>query len=91
MEVIFMPTDATWKLQGDALSRRSLFEMGVLRAIESALIARFGAGRRALLVRVLFHPIEGLRYYSGAILRRIRRLISRGSPSGEHSGAGEEK
>jgi hypothetical protein len=91
MEVIFMPTDATWKLRGDELNRKSLFEMGVLRAIESGLIARFGAGRRSLLVRILFHPVEGYKYYSGAILRRIRRLISPGSPSGEHSSVGEEK
>jgi hypothetical protein len=91
MEVIFMPTDATWKLRKDKLERKSIFEMGVLRAMESGLIARFGSGRRSLFVRVLFHPIEGFRYYSGAILRRAQRLISRKSSVSEDSNTGKEK
>ena len=76
LEVIFMPTDATWKLTGATLQRRSIVEKGVRRAMESALIARLGAGRGSLLVRLLFHPLEAIRYYAGALVRRIRHALS---------------
>lgn len=77
MEVIFMPTDATWRLTKSQLSRISWFERGFWRSMESGLIARFGAGRRAHLVRLLFHPGQGLRYYIQAAGRRIRNLLNR--------------
>jgi hypothetical protein len=91
MEVIFMPTDATWKMNKHDLQRKSVLETGILRAMESGLIARFGAGRRSLLARVLFHPVEGFRYYSGAVLRRVRRMIGQESSASESSGQGEEQ
>ncbi|NIS83320.1 MAG: hypothetical protein GTO14_24685 [Anaerolineales bacterium] len=79
MEVIFMPTDATWTLTTSKLSKRSWMERGVRRSMESGLIARFGAGLKSYLVRLLFHPGEAVRYYGSALWRRIRRLLPEGS------------
>ncbi len=61
-EFIFLLRDAPWRLSKQGLQRKSRRERGGLRSPESDLIVRFGPGRRARLIRALFHPRQFIRY-----------------------------
>lgn len=60
-QTIFTLVDATWRLANGKLVRVVLPRGNIGRALEAALIARLGTGRRLQLLRVMLHPLEFLR------------------------------
>jgi len=70
-ETIFTLNDADWRFKNGELASRSLGEMGIVRAIESSIILRFGLGRATKILLSILHPWETLRYYFGAVRRRV--------------------
>lgn len=74
-EVMFTLPDADWKMDQRNFVCRTLKERGGLTALEKDWIAMVGASKRASFIWMLFHPVKTVRYYSRAVLRRIRRLF----------------
>jgi hypothetical protein len=71
-EMIFTLHDASWRLEPDGLRRQRISPAGLSRTLEAALVARLGPGRLSRLVRLLWHPIDTLRYLAGRASGRIR-------------------
>jgi hypothetical protein len=71
-EMIFTVRDATWRLGPGGLRRQRLGTGGAARGLEAAAFARLGPGRPAQIVRLLWHPVETLRYFFGRAKGRIR-------------------
>ena len=74
-EAMFSLPDADWIMDADGIQQRKLTKTDLLRASEKSLVARIGAGRAASLVRMMFHPVETVRYYWRAASRRVRQLF----------------
>ena len=72
-ETVFTLHDAEWVVQDGNLKRRDLGDVGIIRAIETAIILGFGPGRRTRILLSLLHPWETIQYYFHVLKRRIRK------------------
>lgn len=70
-ETIFTLNDADWRLDSGRLSKRTLQDIGIVRVIEASIILNFGPGRAARILLSILHPLETIRYYFGAVKRRL--------------------
>jgi hypothetical protein len=74
-ETIFTLQDVNWRISQDGISRLRPWDKPLLRGMEAGCIARLGPGKAARLVQMLFRPLDTLRYYWRASLRKIKRVI----------------
>jgi hypothetical protein len=70
---IFTLHDATWLVETDSIRRLGWGEGQILRRLESGLLAKIRPGKIARLVQMLFRPVETIKYYWRALLRRLRQ------------------
>lgn len=74
-ETVFTLRDTNWKVTFKGIQPTSITEVGLSRWLEANLIARVGPGKKARLVRMIFHPGDTIAYYFRAAVRRLRRVI----------------
>jgi hypothetical protein len=72
-ETIFTLSDADWMYSNGEIRRKPWGERWSRRGIEARLISNFGSGSVARFFRMLFHPMDTIRYYWHAIERRFGR------------------
>ena len=73
-ETIFTLSDATWRMADGKVSKVRWPGRTIGRWAEAEIVARLGPGHASRLVRSALHPVELLRRWGGAALRRARRL-----------------
>lgn len=73
-ETIFSLTDADWTYSSGIFRRKPWWERWSRRGMEARIISSFGAGGMARFCRMIFHPVETIRYYWRAVKRRIAVL-----------------
>ena len=69
-EMIFTLRDTNWRIVNDLIRRKSWYERGFIRPVEAWLYTRFGPGRASQAVRLLFHPLQTLRYLLSLLLSK---------------------
>ena len=70
-ETVFTLHDADWFVLDGVLKKRVLRDVGILRALETAIILDFGPGRWTRILLSLLHPWETIQYYFRALMRRL--------------------
>ena len=73
-ETIFSLTDADWTYSSGIFRRKPSGERWSRRGMEARIISTFGAGGMARFCRMIFHPVETIRYYWRAVKRRVAVL-----------------
>ncbi len=67
-EMMFTLDDTTWRMTEEGLERVPLVGRDVGRRIESSLYAWLGPGKAARIARLVFHPIETIRYLADTLM-----------------------
>jgi hypothetical protein len=72
---VFTLQDVDWRIGQDDIRKVRPWDGQLLRRLEADLIARLGSGNAASLVQKLFQPVDTVKYYGLAMLRRIGRIF----------------
>ncbi len=72
-ETVFTLGDATWRMNGQGLTRIPWPQGGFLRWGESTLVARFASRRSLRFLRALLHPLDFAQNSIAAALRRMKQ------------------
>jgi hypothetical protein len=70
-EMMFTLQDTDWRIVDGTIRRKRWDEKEFIRFVETGLYTRFGPGRASHAVRLLFHPVQTLRYILN--LLKVRR------------------